>query len=157
MKKLMMTGSLVAATVLFVSCYGLKNRKNNNNNVQVGKTKMTRTKTASGLEYEIMQEGSGVNPKAGQTVVVHYTGWLNMSGEPGKKFDSSIDRGQPFSFPIGMGYVIQGWDEGVITMKIGEKRRLYIPSQLGYGSRGAGRDIPPHANLIFDVELLQIS
>ena len=79
-----------------------------------------------------------------------------MSGEPGKKFDSSIDRGQPFSFPIGMGYVIEGWDEGVITMKIGEKRRLYIPSQLGYGSRGAGRDIPPHANLIFDVELLQI-
>jgi len=156
MKRLVVACSLVAATaVLLVTC---KNKKNTENNrtTQVGNKKMTRTKTATGLEFEILKEGTGVSPVKGQQVSVHYTGWINENGEPGKKFDSSLDRGKPFVFPIGMGYVIQGWDEGVITMKVGEKRRLYIPSQLGYGARGAGSSIPPHANLIFDVELLEI-
>lgn len=121
-----------------------------------GNTMNNRIKTASGLEYEIIQEGNGESPKVGQQVTVHYTGWLNNNGEPGKKFDSSVDRGEPFVFPIARGYVIRGWDEGVITMKLGEKRRLYIPATLGYGSRGAGAVIPPNAALIFDVELLKL-
>src|SRR5690348_16460176 len=157
MKKLVITCSLVAATaVVFVTCKNKRNTENHNKTTQVGNKKMTRTKTASGLEYEILKEGTGACPQRGNQVVVHYTGWLNVNGEPGAKFDSSVDRGQPFVFPIGMGYVIPGWDEGVITMKVGEKRRLYIPSALGYGARGAGRSIPPHADLIFDVELLEI-
>jgi FKBP-type peptidyl-prolyl cis-trans isomerase len=89
--------------------------------------------------------------------MVHYTGWLDNNGQPGTKFDSSIDRGQPFTFIIGVGQVIKGWDEGVMTMKVGEKRRLFIPASLGYGSRGAGQIIPPHASLIFDVELLKVT
>ncbi|GEM_PF-739081 len=118
---------------------------------------MVREKSASGLEWEVLQEGSGDNPAAGKTVVVHYTGWLNEDGKPGKKFDSSVDRGQKFSFRIGIGMVIPGWDEGVMGMKVGEKRRLYIPSNLAYGVRGAGGVIPPNADLIFDVELFDIS
>ena len=90
----------------------------------------------------------------GQTCVMHYTGWLYENGAKGKKFDSSVDRGQPFEFPIGAGRVIKGWDEGVATMKVGGKRTLIIPPQLGYGARGAGGVIPPNATLIFDVELL---
>jgi FKBP-type peptidyl-prolyl cis-trans isomerase len=116
-----------------------------------------REKSASGLEWEILQEGSGNCPRAGNTVTVHYTGWLNENGQPGKKFDSSVDRGQKFSFRIGVGMVIPGWDEGVMGMKVGEKRRLYIPSNLAYGARGAGNVIPPHAALIFDVELFNVA
>ena len=158
MKRLVVVGSLMTATAfLFVSCRGSKNTEDNNKTAQIGNTKMTRTRNASGLEYEILQEGSGATPSAGKMVTVHYTGWLNNNGEPGKKFDSSVDRGQPFSFKIDVGQVIKGWDEGVMTMKIGEKRRLFIPSNLGYGSRGAGAVIPANANLIFDVELLKIS
>jgi FKBP-type peptidyl-prolyl cis-trans isomerase len=127
-----------------------------NNTVQEGTTKMARTKTDTGLEYEILSEGSGETPKPGQRVTVHYTGWLDENGEAGSKFDSSVDRSQPFVFTIGIGQVIKGWDEGVLGMKVGEKRRLYIPSTLGYGARGAGRVIPPHAKLIFDVELIKI-
>lgn len=119
-----------------------------------GKTQMARQKTESGLEYGVLKEGSGESPEVGQHVTVHYTGWLNDNDEPGKKFDSSVDRGQPFTFIIGVGQVISGWDEGVISMKPGEKRRLYIPSKLGYGAIGAGNIIPPDANLIFDVELI---
>jgi peptidylprolyl isomerase len=118
---------------------------------------MSRTKTPSGLEYTILQEGSGVSPQRGNRVTVHYTGWLNAQEQPGAKFDSSVDRGTPFTFTIGIGQVIQGWDEGVASMKVGEKRRLFIPARLGYGAHGAGRSIPPHANLIFDVELISIS
>ena len=108
--------------------------------------------TTSGLKYVDEKAGTGALPKSGQTVTVHYTGWL----ENGKKFDSSVDRGQPFQFTIGVGQVIKGWDEGVSTMKVGGKRKLTIPSALAYGARGAGSDIPPNATLIFEVELLGV-
>jgi peptidylprolyl isomerase len=107
-------------------------------------------KTASGLSYTDIVIGTGAVPVSGKNVTVHYTGTL----ENGKKFDSSVDRGQPFVFRIGAGEVIPGWDEGVISMKVGGKRRLIVPPQLGYGSNGAGGVIPPNATLIFDVELL---
>ena len=108
--------------------------------------------TATGLKYVDEVPGTGSLPKQGQPVKVHYTGWL----ENGKKFDSSVDRGQPFEFTLGVGQVIKGWDEGVSTMKVGGKRKLIIPAQLGYGERGAGGLIPPNATLIFDVELLAV-
>ena len=108
--------------------------------------------TTTGLQYVDLAIGTGATAEAGQTVTVHYTGWL----ENGTKFDSSVDRGQPFSFPLGAGRVIKGWDEGVKGMKVGGKRKLTIPSKLGYGGQGAGGVIPPHATLIFDVELLGV-
>ena len=110
--------------------------------------------TPSGLKYRDEVVGTGAAPKSGQSVSVHYTGWLDENGKPGKKFDSSRDRGQPLSFPLGQGRVISGWDEGVATMKVGGRRTLIIPPDLGYGARGAGGAIPPGATLIFDVELL---
>ena len=112
--------------------------------------------TDSGLKIIDTTVGTGASPKAGQTCVMHYTGWLYEGGAKGKKFDSSVDRGSPFEFPIGMRRVIGGWDEGVATMKVGGKRTLIIPPELGYGARGAGGVIPPNATLIFDVELLAI-
>ncbi len=108
--------------------------------------------TSSGLKYTVLKAGKGNPPKQGQVVLVHYTGTLTN----GKKFDSSRDRGQPFSFTVGAGQVIKGWDEALSTMKVGERRKLVIPPQLGYGAVGAGADIPPNATLIFDVELLKI-
>ena len=116
--------------------------------------KMTTTK--SGLNYNDEKVGTGVEATAGKQVSVHYTGWLNDNGKKGKKFDSSLDRGQPFVFPLGAGRGIRGWDGGDAGMKIGGKRTLMIPSALGYGARGAGGDIPPNADLIFDVELLDV-
>jgi peptidylprolyl isomerase len=110
--------------------------------------------TDSGLRYEDQQVGDGAAAVRGDKVAVHYTGWLNEKEQRGKKFDSSVDRGQTFTFLLGAGRVIKGWDEGVAGMKIGGKRTLYIPAALGYGARGAGRSIPPNADLIFDVELL---
>ena len=110
------------------------------------------TATESGLLYFDLEEGEGVTPEAGQVVAVHYTGWL----EDGTKFDSSLDRGTPFVFPVGMDYVIPGWDEGVSTMKIGGVRQMVIPAELAYGEEGAGGVIPPDATLIFEVELLEI-
>ncbi|MCL1466731.1 FKBP-type peptidyl-prolyl cis-trans isomerase [Argonema galeatum] len=109
--------------------------------------------TPSGLKYIDLVPGTGATPKAGQTVIVHYTGTL----EDGTKFDSSRDRNQPFSFPLGRGQVIKGWDEGIADMRVGGRRKLIIPPELGYGARGAGGVIPPNATLIFDVELLRIS
>ena len=113
---------------------------------------MEEVTTASGLKYVDYKVGDGASPTAGARVTVHYTGTL----VDGSKFDSSVDRGQPFVFPIGMGRVIKGWDEGVMSMKIGGKRKLIIPPELGYGARGAGGAIPPNATLLFDVELLGV-
>ena len=110
--------------------------------------------TASGLQMIDTKAGTGAPPRPNQTVVVHYTGWLYVNGAKGKKFDSSVDRNEPFEFPVGAGRVIRGWDEGVGSMKVGGKRTLIIPPQLGYGASGAGGVIPPNATLIFDVELL---
>ena len=114
------------------------------------------TTTPSGLKISDTKVGTGATPKPGQICVMHYTGWLYEGGAKGKKFDSSVDRGQPFEFPIGRRQVISGWDEGVATMKVGGKRTLIIPPELGYGARGAGGVIPPNATLIFDVELLDV-
>ena len=118
---------------------------------------MSTITTVSGLQYEDVTVGAGDEAKAGDHVVVHYTGWLqNPDGSAGKKFDSSKDRNDPFSFPLGAGHVIKGWDEGVQGMKIGGTRLLTIPSALGYGARGAGGVIPANATLIFEVELLGV-
>jgi peptidylprolyl isomerase len=112
--------------------------------------------TASGLQIIDTKVGTGASPQTGQTCVMHYTGWLYENGAKGKKFDSSLDRGQPFEFPIGRGRVIAGWDEGVASMKVGGKRTLIIPAKLGYGERGAPGAIPPNATLLFEVELLGV-
>jgi len=119
---------------------------------------------STGTQIMAMQKtdlapGKGPEIKSGQSALVHYTGWLYDAGAPenkGKKFDSSVDRNEPFEFPVGGGMVIKGWDEGVLGMKVGGKRRLVIPPEMGYGSRGAGGVIPPDATLVFDVELLEI-
>jgi peptidylprolyl isomerase len=116
----------------------------------------TAVTTPSGLQVIDTKVGTGPSPKAGQTVVVHYTGWLYVNGKKGDKFDSSVDRNEPFEFKILARQVIGGWDEGVSTMKVGGKRTLIIPPALGYGARGAGGVIPPNATLIFDVELLAL-
>ena len=113
---------------------------------------MTTVTTASGLQYEVILTGDGATAKAGDMVTVHYTGWLT----DGSKFDSSKDRNEPFEFNLGGGEVIRGWDEGVQGMQVGGIRKLTIPAALGYGSRGAGRVIPPNATLVFEVELLSV-
>jgi peptidylprolyl isomerase len=114
------------------------------------------TEMPDGLKYTDTKTGDGATAKAGNKVSVHYTGWLSDNGSKGKKFDSSVDRGQPFQFTLGAKQVISGWDEGVAGMKVGGKRTLTIPPELGYGARGAPGAIPPNATLIFDVELLQV-
>lgn len=106
-----------------------------------------------GLKYAVLKSGTGAEAKPGSPVSVHYTGWLK---DGGKKFDSSLDRGEPFEFTLGQGAVIKGWDEGVKGMKVGEKRQLVIPAELGYGATGSPPDIPPGATLVFDVELLKV-
>ncbi|MEH2506895.1 FKBP-type peptidyl-prolyl cis-trans isomerase [Bradyrhizobium sp. AZCC 1578] len=112
--------------------------------------------TATGLQIIDSKVGTGASPKTGQTCVMHYTGWLYENGQKGKKFDSSVDRNEPFEFKIGQRQVIAGWDEGVASMNVGGKRTLIIPPALGYGARGAGGVIPPNATLMFDVELLAV-
>jgi FKBP-type peptidyl-prolyl cis-trans isomerase len=112
--------------------------------------------TKSGLKYLDTKVGTGDEAKKGMTVFVHYTGWLYVDGRRGRKFDSSVDRGQLFSFKLGAGNVIKGWDEGVAGMKVGGKRELIIPPKLGYGSAGAGGVIPPNATLDFEVQLLKV-
>ena len=113
--------------------------------------------TPSGLKYEDSVVGTGASPAKGQKCKMHYTGWLYVNGAKGSKFDSSLDRGEPFEFPLGMGRVIKGWDEGVASMKVGGKRTLVIPPALGYGDRGAAGVIPGGATLLFEVELLGIA
>jgi peptidylprolyl isomerase len=122
----------------------------------VAQSKGNTMTTASGLQVTDSTVGTGASPKPGQICVMHYTGWLYENGQKGKKFDSSVDRNEPFEFPIGQHKVIAGWDEGVATMKVGGKRTLIIPPALGYGARGAGGVIPPNATLMFDVELLDV-
>ena len=119
-------------------------------------TKGTAVTTSTGLIITDSVVGAGASPKTGQVCVMHYTGWLYENGVKGKKFDSSVDRGSPFEFPIGTGRVIKGWDEGVASMKVGGKRTLIIPPALGYGARGAGGVIPANATLMFGVELLGV-
>ena len=147
----LMAACAAIATISIVST-GFLIMSNDNASAQSGKP----VTTSSGLQMIDTQAGTGASPKQGQTAVVHYTGYLNDNGNKGKKFDSSVDRGQPFEFPIGQGRVIKGWDEGVASMKVGGKRTLIIPPSLGYGARGAGGVIPPNATLIFDVELLGV-
>jgi FKBP-type peptidyl-prolyl cis-trans isomerase FkpA len=126
-------------------------------NPSTSKEKPLSTQTLpSGLQIEDLVAGSGDEAKPGARVSVHYTGWLYETGQAGRKFDSSKDRGQPFQFPLGAGHVIRGWDEGVAGMKVGGTRRLIIPPDLGYGARGAGGVIPPNATLLFEVELLGV-
>jgi FKBP-type peptidyl-prolyl cis-trans isomerase len=150
-KKLMLKSACLIAIVIFVATALLAQKPDNS-----APTKVTGdgTKTADGLQYWDIKVGTGATAAAGQSAKVHYTGWLTN----GKKFDSSLDRGQPFVVePLGTAPVIQGWNEGVIGMKVGGKRQLRIPPQLGYGSRGTpGGPIPPNATLIFDIELLAV-
>jgi len=130
--------------------------------VAASDTAVIQTEQSAGvteLQVTDVVKGEGATANAGQDVVVHYTGWLYQPGEPdnkGKKFDSSLDRGQPFVFPLGGGRVIQGWDQGVAGMQVGGKRLLVIPPEMGYGAAGAGGVIPPNATLIFEVDLLEI-
>lgn len=123
----------------------------------IGTAQAEMVSTASGLRYEDQAVGNGPVAESGARIEVHYTGWLDEQGRPGKKFDSSKERGKPFTFNLGVGQVIKGWDEGVAGMKAGGKRTLYIPAALGYGKRGAGATIPPNAPLIFEVELLTVN
>jgi len=149
---------IVICVFIALLCFPSCNNKKTQQQVEAKDSKkMTDTiTTSSGLQYIDETVGTGNSPRKGEQVVVHYTGWLDDNGKKGKKFDSSVDRNEPYVFPIGMGKVIGGWDEGVMSMKVGGKRTLIIPSKLGYGAQGAGGDIPPNATLIFDVELLDI-
>jgi peptidylprolyl isomerase len=152
--------TVLAFSVLIAACDKPQGQGTamNNQEKKVESTNTNLVTLPSGLKYEVLQRGAtdAKKPARGQMVIVHYTGWLDENGKQGRKFDSSVDRGEKFTFKIGMGQVIKGWDEGVMDMQIGEKRRLIIPSQLGYGAYGAGGVIPPHATLIFDVELFDI-
>ena len=148
MKMIKFVKSALMAMALLASCIHVSSA--------FAQTQGNRVTTASGLQIRDITVGTGASPRAGQTCIMHYTGWLYVDGKKDKKFDSSVDRGQPFEFPIGQRRVISGWDEGVATMKVGGKRELIIPPALGYGERGAGGVIPPNATLIFEVELLGV-
>jgi FKBP-type peptidyl-prolyl cis-trans isomerase FkpA len=149
-------GAAAAVALAVLPASGSQDNVGSKDNAEKkGDTKMT--KTPSGLQYQDTVVGTGANPRTGQTCVMHYTGWLWENSAKGKKFDSSVDRGKPFEFPLGQGRVIKGWDEGVAGMKVGGKRTLLIPPELGYGARGTGGGlIPPNATLLFDVELLGV-
>jgi FKBP-type peptidyl-prolyl cis-trans isomerase len=142
-----------ATTTVVLFLFALAASAAHADNSAPSKTKGKPVTSPSGLKYWELKKGSGAVAKAGDTVHVHYTGWLT----DGKKFDSSVDHGSPFDFKLGAGMVIKGWDEGVAGMKVGGRRQLHIPAELGYGARGAGGAIPPNADLIFDVELLGVN
>jgi peptidylprolyl isomerase len=141
---------LIALNILLSACGGATSGAGS---AAIGQTD---AQPSSGLQITDVKTGTGFSPKAGQTCVVHYTGWLYENGAKGKKFDSSLDRKTPFSFVLGEHKVIDGWERGVGTMKPGGKRTLIIPPELGYGSSGSGAAIPPNATLIFEIELLQV-
>ena len=143
------TMAAIALTVLTVSAVSMPT-------TAMAQTPGKPMTTASGLQIIDTKVGTGPTPKTGQICVVHYTGWLYQDGQKGKKFDSSVDRNEPLEFPVGQRKVIAGWDEGVASMKVGGKRTLIIPPELGYGARGAGGVIPPNATLMFEVELLGV-
>ncbi len=143
---------MLAAPILVASADTSGSTAEENANVSEAESELKYTETESGLKYLDVEVGTGATPQSGQTVVVHYTGTL----ENGTKFDSSRDRNSPFSFKIGTGQVIRGWDEGLSTMRVGGQRQLIIPPDLGYGARGAGGVIPANATLLFDVELLRV-
>jgi FKBP-type peptidyl-prolyl cis-trans isomerase FkpA len=148
-----LAGAMVIITVLAAGASGAQSPANRDS----GGSKLSATVTT--LQKTDVKQGTGVEAQAGKMAVVHYTGWLYDPAQPGGKgvkFDSSVDRGQPFDFPLGGGRVIRGWDEGVVGMKVGGQRTLIIPPEMGYGARGAGGVIPPNATLIFDVELLGV-
>lgn len=161
MKKVVYTGAL-SLTCMLSACAVFKKGEQTpaqNETKQEGTQSMSVVTSESGLKREVLKAApaDAKSPTKGQRVTVHYTGWLDDNGKPGTKFDSSVDRGQKFTFIIGVGQVIKGWDEGVMAMKVGEKARLTIPANIGYGSRGAGAVIPPNATLIFDVELFDVA
>jgi FKBP-type peptidyl-prolyl cis-trans isomerase len=158
---MMRTYGIVLGAVLVLmigsSCSGKKQQESS-----MADTKHEMVTRDSGLKYHVLKEAAAnaAHIKPGDRATVHYTGWLYDANAPefkGNKFDSSVDRGQPFQFNVGAGMVIKGWDEGVGLMKVGEKRRFIIPAALGYGAYGAGAIIPPNATLVFDVELLKIN
>ena len=150
MRRLSALLAVIAATALVGGC------SNGSTNQVVAQSAAVAAEPAPSLQITDVTVGTGASPKLGATLVMHYTGWLYENGAKGKKFDSSVDRGQPFEFQIGMGKVIAGWDKGIATMKVGGKRTLIIPPELGYGSTGAGALIPPNATLLFEVELLDV-
>lgn len=155
MKQSALRAVLTVGTVLALTAAAGCTKKENTGDTTGATTTSATTANTSGesvtdLKIEDLKPGTGAEAKSGQQVTVHYTGWLT----DGKKFDSSLDRGQPFKFMLGAGQVIQGWDKGVAGMKVGGKRKLTIPPQMGYGERGAGGVIPPNATLVFEVELL---
>jgi peptidylprolyl isomerase len=147
MKPIQMLGAATALIVFFLAAPSIATAQG---------TSGSMTELADGLKYTDTTVGTGATADPGHPVTVHYTGWLDQNGQKGKKFDSSLDRGQPFTFTLGAHQVIRGWDEGVAGMKVGGKRTLVIPPELGYGAAGAGGVIPPNATLIFDVELLKV-
>jgi peptidylprolyl isomerase len=156
MKKTFLLLSVALAAVLVAGPASADEKKLTPPTEPEKKSESKMTKTPSGLQYEDTKVGTGASPKTGQTCVMHYTGWLWENGAKGKKFDSSVDRGTPFEFPLGQGRVIKGWDEGVATMKVGGKRTLLIPPQLAYGPSGRPPQIPPSSTLVFEVELLDV-
>ena len=159
MKRLTIACSLITATTFLLVSGGRPGKKTDNSTVpaHVETQKTTRlVQQPSGVSYEILQPGSGAQIVKGNQITVHYTGWVDNNGQPGVQFDTSYSHKKPFTVLFGFGLVMKGWDDGVQNMQVGEKRRVYIPSQLAYGAHGAAK-VPPYSNIIFDIELLSIA